>query len=368
MGPSSTPSPAARDAGGSSDDEDAARFVEYVRDHVHHAAAMNRRARGDDDDASDDDDPMTPSVSSRVDRVLASARASAREASASREARDARGRWEISEARASASARRLAASAMRRRPIEGEETMVNEMDEEKVRTPVRVGTLRSTHMSKGGEARALRFDAAATEGKERLGKASMTPPRALRMTVMSPGRRSEAAVRLSESVRESSSSWAVATTTSRADEDARRDAEAERERLRARVVTMERDAEAAADAWRAAVEALDEPDDDDALVAEVLRVADANTIDGAVDVEQLTNYGELGKHLDRELGPGTVAVDYVERCALTWRAKRDEPSGPWWRASTDFTEPVKVSPSEEEEQEVFVEDDEDDGSDSKRGD
>ena len=35
--------------------------------------------------------------------------------------------------------------------------MVNEMDEEKVRTPVRVGTLRSTHMSKGGEARALRF-------------------------------------------------------------------------------------------------------------------------------------------------------------------------------------------------------------------
>lgn len=246
MGPSSTPSPAARDAGGSSDDEDAARFVEYVRDHVHHAAAMNRRARGDDDDAGDDDDPMTPSVSSRVDRVLASARASAREASASREARDARGRWEISEARASASARRLAASARRRRPIEGEETMVNEMDEEKVRTPVRVGTLRSTHMSKGGEARALRFDAAATEGEERLGKASMTPPRALRMTVMSPGRRSEAAVRLSESVRESSSSWAVATTTSRADEDARRDAEAERERLRARVVTMERDAEAAA--------------------------------------------------------------------------------------------------------------------------
>ena len=152
----------------------------------------------------------------------------------------------MSEARASASARRLAASASRRRPIEGEETMVNEMDEEKVRTPVRVGTLRSTHMSKGGEARALRFDAAATEGEERLGKASMTPPRALRMTVMSPGRRSEAAVRLSESVRESSSSWAVATTTSRADEDARRDAEAERERLRARVVTMERDAEAAA--------------------------------------------------------------------------------------------------------------------------
>ena len=245
MGPSYTPSPAARDASGSSDDEDAARFVEYVRDHVHHAAAMNRRARGDDDDAGDDDDPMTPSVSSRVDRVLASARASAREASASREARDARGRWEISEARASASARRLAASARRRRPIEGEETMVNEMDEEKVRTPVRVGTLRSTHMSKGGEARALRFDAAATEGEERLGKASMTPPRALRMTVMSPGRRSEAAVRLSESVRESSSRWAVAMP-SRADEDARRDAEAERERLRARVVTMERDAEAAA--------------------------------------------------------------------------------------------------------------------------
>ena len=123
--------------------------------------------------------------------------------------------------------------------------MVNEMDEENVRTPVRVGTLRSTHMSKGGEARALRFDAAATEGEERLGKASMTPPRALRMTVMSPGRRSEAAVRLSESVRESSSRWAVAMP-SRADEDARRDAEAERERLRARVVTMERDAEAAA--------------------------------------------------------------------------------------------------------------------------
>ena len=121
------------------------------------------------------------------------------------------------------------------------------------------------------------------------------------------------------------------------------------------------DAEAAADAWRAAVEALDEPDDDDALVAEVLRVADANTVDGAVDVEQLTNYGELGKHLDRELGPGKVAVDYVERCALTWRAQRDEPRGPWWRASTDYTEvPVKVSPSEEEEQEVFDED-EDDG-------
>jgi len=120
------------------------------------------------------------------------------------------------------------------------------------------------------------------------------------------------------------------------------------------------DAEAAADAWREAVEALDEPDDDDALVAEVLRVADANTIDGAVDTSHLTSYGELGTHVMRELGPGTVAVDYVERCALTWRAKRDEPRGPWWRASTDYTElPAKVSPSTEEE--VFVEDDEDDG-------
>ena len=120
------------------------------------------------------------------------------------------------------------------------------------------------------------------------------------------------------------------------------------------------DAEAAADAWRAAVEALDEPDDDDALVAEVLRVADANTVDGAVDTSHLTSYGELGNHVMRELGPGAVAVDYVERCALTWRAQRDEPRGPWWRASTDFTEPVKVSPSEEEEQEVFDED-EDEG-------
>ena len=120
------------------------------------------------------------------------------------------------------------------------------------------------------------------------------------------------------------------------------------------------DAEAAADAWRAAVAALDEPDDDDALVAEVLRVADANTVDGAVDTSHLTSYGELGNHVMRELGPGAVAVDYVERCALTWRAKRDEPRGPWWRASTDFAEvPVKVSPSEEE-QEVFDED-EDDG-------
>ena len=98
------------------------------------------------------------------------------------------------------------------------------------------------------------------------------------------------------------------------------------------------DAEAAADAWRAAVEALDEPDDDDALVAEVLRVADANTVDGAVDTSKLTSYGELGNHVMRELGPGTVAVDYVERCALTWRAQRDEPRGPWWRASADFTE------------------------------
>ncbi len=120
------------------------------------------------------------------------------------------------------------------------------------------------------------------------------------------------------------------------------------------------DAEAAADAWREAVAALDEPDDDDELVAEVLRVADANTVDGAVDTSKLTSYGELGTHVMRELGPGTVAVDYVERCALTWRAKRDEPRGPWWRASTDFTEvPAKVSPSSEEE--VFVDDDEDDG-------
>ena len=48
------------------------------------------------------------------------------------------------------------------------------------------------------------------------------------MTVMSPGRRSEAAVRLSESVRESSSRWAVAMP-SRADEGASAvDAEAER--------------------------------------------------------------------------------------------------------------------------------------------
>ena len=119
------------------------------------------------------------------------------------------------------------------------------------------------------------------------------------------------------------------------------------------------DAEAAADAWREAVAALDEPDDDDALVAEVLRVADANTVDGAVDTSHLTSYGELGSHVMRELGPGAVAVDYVERCALTWRAKRDEPRGPWWRTSTDFTElPAKVSPSSEEE--VFDED-EDDG-------
>ena len=34
--------------------------------------------------------------------------------------------------------------------------------------------------------------------------------------------------------------------------------------------------------------ALDEPDDDDELVAEVLRVADANTVDGAVDTSHLT--------------------------------------------------------------------------------
>ena len=43
---------------------------------------------------------------------------------------------------------------------------------------------------------------------------------------------------------------------------------------------------------------------------------------------------------------------------LARAARRAE--GPWWRASTDFTEPVKVSPSEEEEQEVFDED-EDEG-------
>ena len=63
------------------------------------------------------------------------------------------------------------------------------------------------------------------------------------------------------------------------------------------------DAEAAADAWRAAVEALDEPDNDDALVAEVLRVADANTIDGAVDTSHLTSYGELGNHVMTGTGP-----------------------------------------------------------------
>ena len=88
------------------------------------------------------------------------------------------------------------------------------------------------------------------------------------------------------------------------------------------------DAEAAADAWRAAVEALDEPDNDDELVAEVLRVADANTVDGAVDTSHLTSYGELGNHVMRELGPGTVAVDYVERCALTWRATARRAEGP----------------------------------------
>jgi len=244
----STPPPVARDVDGSSDDDDddAARFVAYVREHVHHAAAMNRRARDGAAETGDDDGPHTPKRLSSVDRALASARASAVKAREARDVREARGRWEASEARATASARRLASSTGRRRSI----STTDVVEEDDVRTPVRVGTLRSTHMmSDGGEARALRFEAAAGEpegGGAR--RASMTPPRALRMTVMSPGGRSEAAVRLSESVRESSSSWAVATTTTtlRVDEDARRDAEAELERLRARVVTMERDAEAAA--------------------------------------------------------------------------------------------------------------------------
>lgn len=244
----STPPPVARDVDGSSDDDDdAARFVAYVREHVHHAAAMNRRARDGAAETGDDGGPHTPKRQSSVDRALASARASAVKAREARDVREARGRWEASEARATASARRLASSTGRRRSM----STTDVVEEDDVRTPVRVRTLRSTHMmSDRGEARALRFEEAAGEpegGGAR--RASMTLPRALRMTVMSPGGRSEAAVRLSESVRESSSSWAVATTTTttrRVDEDARRDAEAELERLRARVVTMERDAEAAA--------------------------------------------------------------------------------------------------------------------------
>lgn len=244
----STPPRTARDVDGSSDDDDddAARFVAYVREHVHHAAAMNRRARDGALETGDDDGPHTPKRLSSVDRALASARASAVKAREARDVREARGRWEASEARATASARRLASSTGRRRSM----STTDLVEEDDVRTPVRVGTLRSTHMMlDGGEARALRFEAAAGETEGGGGRrASMTPPRALRMTVMSPGGRSEAVARLSESVRESSSSWAVATTTTtrRADEDARRDAEAELERLRARVVTMERDAEAAA--------------------------------------------------------------------------------------------------------------------------
>lgn len=121
------------------------------------------------------------------------------------------------------------------------------------------------------------------------------------------------------------------------------------------------DAAAAADAWHEMIEEAAAPDDDDALVAEVLRVADANTVDGAVDVAQLEACGELGKHVTRELGgAGPVSADYVERCALTWRAKRDAPLGPWWREHTAVSEPSppKVTEDSASEEEQFSDEDE----------
>ena len=174
-------------AASSDSDADDDAFVKFVREHVSNAMRARRASASDDDarardestpreredetNVDENDDPVTPerlhgaratTVRSEAERVMSSARASARKMRVETETSASRMKMSETARRAEASARRLATTMATTSATRKSLVMVGDGDDDDdVRTPVRVGhggigTLRSTHMMEDAEMRAAR--------------------------------------------------------------------------------------------------------------------------------------------------------------------------------------------------------------------
>ena len=242
----------------SSDEEEAARFVSFVRDHVHGALRASRTPTKTPESSAINghalDDAKTPSRRrttpiADADRVLTEARESARKTRVESARRESRMRIEEREAARSASARRLSESTTlmnatnTRASIERVErsyVVQMEQSDDDMRTPVRVGTFRTTRLIDGVKANgAQRGDATR--------RASLTPPKALRMSVMSPtsssGVREDSSFLAASTSEVTTVSTATTSTVNSTGADARA-RETEIERLKAKIAAITRDVEA----------------------------------------------------------------------------------------------------------------------------
>ena len=260
-------------AASSDSDADDDAFVKFVREHVSNAMRARRASASDDDDArardestpreredetnvDENDDPVTPvrpndaratTVRSEAERVMSSARASARKMRVETETSASRMKMSETARRAEASARRLATTMATTSATRKSLVMVGDGDDDDdVRTPVRVGhggigTLRSTHMMEDAETRAARQrETTTTTTTMTVRRASMTPPQALRMSLMSPKPPTTVRVASSSTMDVDARALVVAGGMNA------KAVEFEVEQLRAKVTAIQRDLEAMA--------------------------------------------------------------------------------------------------------------------------